>query len=1113
MYSIETTYVDAQGNEQTRIVYDDSLVDQSFQVLNPVLELEDNSAGSLSFTVYQSNDSYGALEEVKTDPLYMMTSTIRVFMETSRPSEVLHREEIWEGRPLTIDKDFLNGKNIYCEGAFCYLNDIDMPFVELTAARIQNNYTFSNKKSVAGGYLEIIDFLKVVLTEYNKRAADNRQYYIDGTYVNPIRIPLGYNFKGCMSDYYAIKHSENPHERDIYQTMRGLSGYQTRGYVETADDLSNLENPAANDICYVLNDDYYLYDGTSWAVTRIMDYVGEYYVYAPDPKSTRSQMSYVWTDVTTQIHVSCGIFRRIGGESAKNAIGSFVSEFGGHVKVRTIDGHRCLYYTAKIYPEDAFTGADASLEAQSVEFGRNLIDLTRKRDGSELFTVLLPVGAEISSEHPETIESMCVNVIEKGEDVKIFPYHTDLTLDTRAQPYDATQQLFLTSTGRDMSPHKVPRRVFAKHGLDPGYTYYLFTTSYNQDTAADAAIKENTYMCLIYDEGPNRPALKNADDPEISQGSVAYPYYISPLSTGETYSVTDKATYSNNRLLWTSRLPVSDTLTSMVGQELNIPPTGTAEGYALYFSSAILYSRYRFTAGENEGRSIELPSDLSPGNWSWDNKVLDYPRLYRSPYSDRETNQRNVRKVDDHYILWAGCTKYGGAQRNDIDPHKLDRRYCTDKYGTDNWCFHFAQNSYIKLFQYSNVGFSSWHVPLPNSQWSGSMWNTDVNANWAFYTGEAGYHVARVLVEPGKKYYLNTRVTNPGYPKTKYSVVADQSGLSNLPTDPWSMAYVESEQRFYVYEPAYYTPNPGWVTYWAVGSGLSKNYAYLDELGEMKYGREYKETGRDDRIAWAVVARRPVYAHGDSDVIEWGYQVISKGRVDNSQQTTCLNMLEIQIPRAIPPDQEKPLETLHFYDPTTGDVDTSVLDQTVHLELWFACDQCYINGNGEYDPVTHELIGYVPEVYVEDETAYGNEGGVNYKVCVTIKPLQPEGINGDDWPEEYLINQELYDKYGPIVKVAQYENAYTPTQLMTYAQTEMEKMKGEESFEASALDLKACGLKDCDALRLMQKIKINDDPHGIDASIVLSKMTVDLADMSKNTYTLGYEANRGISAT
>ena len=83
---------------------------------------------------------------------------------------------------------------------------------------------------------------------------------------------------------------------------------------------------------------------------------------------------------------------------------------------------------------------------------------------------------------------------------------------------------------------------------------------------------------------------------------------------------------------------------------------------------------------------------------------------------------------------------------------------------------------------------------------------------------------------------------------------------------------------------------------------------------------------------------------------------------------------------------------------------------------------------------------------------------------------------------------------------------------MTYAKNEIDKMKGEESVEVSAVDMKSCGLEDCDRLRLMQKIKINDSPHGIDASIVLSKMSLDLMDLTQNSYTLGYEANRGISS-
>ena len=150
MYSIETTYNDG-STEKTLIVYDDVALDQRVKVVGPVLELEDNSAGSLSFTIYPSNQAYGTLEESKTDPLAMLVSTVRVYMvppivnpDSGNPQFTYEREEIWEGRPLSVEKDFNNGKVIYCEGALCYLNDIDQPAEEYTAERIQNEFDFSN---------------------------------------------------------------------------------------------------------------------------------------------------------------------------------------------------------------------------------------------------------------------------------------------------------------------------------------------------------------------------------------------------------------------------------------------------------------------------------------------------------------------------------------------------------------------------------------------------------------------------------------------------------------------------------------------------------------------------------------------------------------------------------------------------------------------------------------------------------------------------------------------------------------------------------------------------------------------------------------------------------
>lgn len=1084
MYSIEACYKTSESVCSTIKVYDDAIIDQRVKVADPVLELEDNSAGSLEFTVYPTNHAYGTIFDESTEPISLMTSTVRVYAQRDE-NGVLKKEEIWEGRPLSIEKDFYNGKHVYCEGALCYLNDIDQPAAEYTADKIQKEYDFQDKKSVSGGRLEIIDFVKAVLIEYNKRAAVNRKFDVEGTYVNPVRIPLNYAFKGCLTDLNAIKSVPNPSERDIYQTMTGLNGYRSRGYVTEVDELYSVDDVALNDICYVTSEeDYYLYTGMMWERTDVLDYAGEYYVYAPDPKSTASEIRMTWSDVTSQIHISCGISRSTGGEHTKEAIGSIVENFGGHLKVRTVNGSRCLYYTAKIYPEKEYIGTDEQLFPQSVDFGKNLMDLTKKRDGSEFFTVLLPIGAPISNEHPETIESMCENVIENG-DMVISAYEEDLTLDPIVQPFDATQQT--VSYPRSGSP----RRWFAKNGLDPGYTYYLFTTSYNHRTSdGSEAEQQNNYMYFLYDSGPNRPL----QDSNKGLGGVSHPSYVGTLFSGETYSADDVAYYKNDRLLSMKQLSSSDTVEELVGESFHVPEKGSGNGYSLYFSCATMYAR-----GWNETKTtcIELDSNIPYGYW--DNHTLAYPRLYRAPYPDSDSRPLKVRKVDDKLIYWAGCTKYGGAVRTDIDPHKrsLYSVPVTDKYGTNDYDMHIDGDT-AKLIDYHNTGRSTWHKMWDDWQAGDSDWKEDNNPNWIFPTGYTGHHVARVIVEPGKTYYLNTRVTNAGFPKTTKEEKKVELE-TQLPEDApeHSIYFVGETDSFAGKEGA------SWSYPW--GYGKNKDYTFGDDNGLMRGGREYY-----DVIAYAVVVRRPVY-YGPGDY-RWGWQVLSKKLANRSQCATVCSMEEIKIPSAIPPESTlKPGELFSFYD-SEGNATPLAGNHVCHLELWFACDQCYINGNGEYDPDTGELIGYVPEVFVEDETAFGNEVGTNYKNHVTIKPLQPVNVNGDDWPEEYLINKELYDKYGPIVKVATYDEAYTPTQLMTYARNEMDKMKGEESFEVSAIDLKSCGLSDCDRLRLMQKIKINDKPHGIDASIVLSKMTIDLADPSQNNYTLGYEANRGISA-
>ncbi|MCF2569547.1 phage tail protein [Mediterraneibacter glycyrrhizinilyticus] len=89
------------------LFYDDRLQNDDYKVSNPVLTMELNKAGSLTFTLPQCNVVYDTLEKLKT--------TIHVYDGSG--------SEIWRGRILNDEKDFYNQKHVYCEGALAFLAD------------------------------------------------------------------------------------------------------------------------------------------------------------------------------------------------------------------------------------------------------------------------------------------------------------------------------------------------------------------------------------------------------------------------------------------------------------------------------------------------------------------------------------------------------------------------------------------------------------------------------------------------------------------------------------------------------------------------------------------------------------------------------------------------------------------------------------------------------------------------------------------------------------------------------------------------------------------------------------------------------------------------------
>lgn len=91
-------------------IYSNTSLNDNQKLNAPKLTLSDSSAGSLSFTLPQSNVGY--------DSIIKMVTEITVTKEGI---------EIWSGRVLNDSYNFMKQREVYCEGELAYLNDSTQP--------------------------------------------------------------------------------------------------------------------------------------------------------------------------------------------------------------------------------------------------------------------------------------------------------------------------------------------------------------------------------------------------------------------------------------------------------------------------------------------------------------------------------------------------------------------------------------------------------------------------------------------------------------------------------------------------------------------------------------------------------------------------------------------------------------------------------------------------------------------------------------------------------------------------------------------------------------------------------------------------------------------------
>lgn len=92
-------------------------------------------------------------------------------------------------------------------------------------------------------------------------------------------------------------------------------------------------------------------------------------------------------------------------EKTMAILNALVEQYGGHLRVRKVNGVRYLDYLAE-YPDTC---------SQVIQFGSNLIDFTRKWDSTEFATVVVPLGNRLDDSPIEALDAyLTVESVNQG---------------------------------------------------------------------------------------------------------------------------------------------------------------------------------------------------------------------------------------------------------------------------------------------------------------------------------------------------------------------------------------------------------------------------------------------------------------------------------------------------------------------------------------------------------------------------------------------------------------------------------------------------------------------------------------------------------------------------
>lgn len=117
--------------------------------------------------------------------------------------------------------------------------------------------------------------------------------------------------------------------------------------------------------------------------------------------------------------------------------------------------------------------------------------------------------------------------------------------------------------------------------------------------------------------------------------------------------------------------------------------------------------------------------------------------------------------------------------------------------------------------------------------------------------------------------------------------------------------------------------------------------------------------------------------------------------------------------------------------------------------------------------------------------------------------LTVESVNGGS---KYVINQSAVNSYGRIEKIVNWDSVETAAELLAKANEYMADIQYDRlTIELSALDLHYLNVN-YEAVKLLDKIRVVSDPHGMDRLFPVTKLEIPLDEPQNTKFRLGDEA-------